>query len=67
MSEHGISVDPSKVAAVQDWRVLSTVIEIRSFLGLTRYYQKFIWDFSKIAIPLTQLTRKDIPFIWDSK
>ena len=65
VSEHGISVDPSKVVAIQDWRVPTNVTEIRSFLGLAGYYRKFIRDFSKIATPLTQLTKKNRPFIWD--
>ena len=38
--------------------------EIRSFLGLTGYYRGFIRDFSKIVVPLTKLTRKDVAFIW---
>ncbi|MCI78841.1 hypothetical protein A2U01_0100112, partial [Trifolium medium] len=39
----------------------------RSFLGLTGYYPRFIEGFSKIALPLTQLTRKSQAFEWDDK
>jgi len=35
-----------------------------SFLGLARYYKRFVEGFSKIVAPLTQLTHKDQPFIW---
>ncbi|XP_022023774.1 uncharacterized mitochondrial protein AtMg00860-like [Helianthus annuus] len=38
--------------------------EIRSFLGLAGYYRRFIQDFSKIALPLTRLTRKKETFVW---
>jgi len=43
------------------------VIEIRSFLGLAGYYRRFIEGFSKIALPLTQLTKKGQAFVWTKK
>ena len=64
VSKRGIEVDPSKVAAVQNWKTPTNVGEIRSFLGLAGYYRKFVEGFSKIASPLTELTRKDVKFIW---
>ena len=67
ISGDGIAVDPSKVEAVLDWKEPSTVTEIRSFLGLAGYYRKFIKDFSKMATPLTRLTKKGMQFIWDSQ
>ena len=63
-SNDGISVDPSKVDAVANWRRPSTVTEIRSFLGLAGYYRQFIEGFSKIALPLTKLTQKGVKFEW---
>ena len=56
--EQGISVDPKKVEAVQDWPVPTSVSEVRSFLGLAGYYRRFVQDFSRIAEPLMRLTRK---------
>ncbi|XP_020207462.1 uncharacterized protein LOC109792459 [Cajanus cajan] len=60
----GITVDPAKVESVLQWECSRTVTDIRSFVGLAGYYMKFIKGFSKIVMPLTQLARKDYPFIW---
>lgn len=45
----------------------STVTEVRRFLSLAWYDRKFIHVFLKVATPLTQLTKRDKLFIWDSK
>ena len=67
ISGEGIVVDPSKVDAVLQCEVPKTVTEIRSFLGLAGYYRRFIEGFSKLALPLTQLTCKGKAFVWDMK
>jgi hypothetical protein len=64
LSENGISVDPSKVQEVMDWKSPTSVHEVRSFLGLSGYYRRFIPDFSKIAKPMTSLLQKDHKFVW---
>ncbi|KAL0533824.1 hypothetical protein IC582_028095 [Cucumis melo] len=64
VSSEGVSVDPTKIEAVTNWPRPSTVSEIRSFLGLASYYRRLVEDFSRIASPLTQLTRKGTPFVW---
>jgi hypothetical protein len=62
ISKGGIAVDPSKVKDVLDWEVPHTVKVVRSFLGLARYYRRFIENFSKIAKPLTSLLEKGVDF-----
>ena len=65
ISKNGIAVDPTKVEAVSQWEAPKNASEIRSFLGLAGYYRKFIEGFSKLALPLTKLTRKGQMFVWD--
>ncbi|GJW38913.1 putative reverse transcriptase domain-containing protein, partial [Tanacetum coccineum] len=61
---NGIHVDPSKIEAVKNWKASRTPTEVRSFLGLARYYGRFIDNFSKIAKSLTILTQKYKTFDW---
>jgi ribonuclease HI len=67
ISSEGISVDPTKVQEVMDWKPPTSVHQIRNFLGLAGYYRRFIPDFSKIAKPMTELLKKEIKFRWDDK
>jgi hypothetical protein len=64
ISKDGISVDPSKVQEVMDWKPPKSVHQIRSFLGLAGYYRRFIPDFSRIAKPMTKLLKKGVKFVW---
>ena len=61
----GISPNAMNVAKVQQWPVPRTVKEVKQFLGLANYYRRFIPQFSKVANPLTNLTRKETSFNWD--
>ncbi|KAD3640201.1 hypothetical protein E3N88_29424 [Mikania micrantha] len=67
INSDGIHVDPAKIEAIKNWDVPTTPTEIRSFLGLAGYYRRFILNFSKIALPLTKLTQKSVPFVWTQK
>ncbi|KAL0551615.1 hypothetical protein IC582_010704 [Cucumis melo] len=59
-----VSVDPAKIEAVTSWPRPSTVSEFRIFLSLASYYRRFVENFSRIATPLTQLTRTGASFVW---
>jgi transposase InsO family protein len=65
ISTEGIEVDPSKIGVIKDWQVPTTVRGVQSFLGFCNFYRRFIKDYSRIAKPLTTLTKSNTPFIWD--
>ena len=65
VSKGQICMDGSKVAAIRDWPTPTKVIELRSFLGLANYYRWFIQGYSKIAIPLTDLMKKEREWKWE--
>jgi hypothetical protein len=67
VTPEGLSMDPEKVRTVLDWEPPTTVTEVQSFLGFANYYRRFIKGYSDIAQPLTELTKKDREFNWDSK
>jgi hypothetical protein len=64
ISMGGISVDPSKVQDVLSWKAPMSVSDIQSFLGLSRYYERFIEEFFEISKPMTELLEKDKQFEW---
>ena len=64
ISAEGVFVDPQKIEAIVIWKPPTNVTEIRIFLGLARYYRKFVEGFSKLVDPLTNLTRKEEKFVW---
>lgn len=64
IDEYGVRPDPSKVQAVSDFPRPKTVKDVRSFLGFANYYRRHVPRMSDLAAPLSNLTRKDVPFIW---
>ena len=67
ISKEGISLDPDKIIAITEWHVPKDVSDVRFFMGITGYYQKFIEGFLKIVNPITSLQKKGKRFVWDLK
>ena len=65
ISRRGIEVDKAKIEVITNLPPPKCIKDIRSFLGLVRFYRLFIKDFSKITRPLTNLLTKDVPFDFD--
>ena len=65
VSASSVLVDPEKVEAIMSWERPKSVFKIPSFLGLVGYYRRFIKNFSRLAAPMTRLTRKGVKFEWD--
>ena len=62
-----VKMDLVKVQGIAEWPTPLTVKDIRSFLGFCNFYRAFIKNFSDIARPLNDLTRKDVQFIWSDE
>jgi hypothetical protein len=57
-------VDEMKIEAIKSWSVPQYITQVRSFLGLVGFYHRFVKDFSTIATPLHELTKKGVVFCW---
>ena len=64
ISEGRISMDPVKVAGVQEWPVPKNTREVLSFVMFVNFYRRFIRGFSDITRPLHDLTKKDTAWRW---
>ncbi len=64
MSHNSVRPNPEKVRVIDEWVTFTSVTEVRSFLGLLNYYRRFINNYTDLANPLLQLTKKDAPFVW---
>ena len=58
ISAKGVSMDEEKVKAMREWPKPKILTQLRGFLGLCSYYKRFVKNFSKLASPLTNLTKK---------
>jgi RNase H-like domain found in reverse transcriptase/Reverse transcriptase (RNA-dependent DNA polymerase)/Integrase zinc binding domain/Retroviral aspartyl protease len=64
IKEGGLAVQKHKVDSIVQWPTPECVKDVRSFLGLTGYYRRFVEGYSAMAKPLTDLTHNDTPFVW---
>jgi len=56
----GIKPDPKKVKAVAEWDSPKTIFDVRSFLGFTNYFRRYIDDYAELTLPLLELTSGNI-------
>ena len=66
ISGAGVETDPKKIAIIVDWPTPTTKTALRSFLGVTGYYRRFIKGYASICKPLTELLKKD-GFHWNQE
>ncbi|UYV74973.1 hypothetical protein LAZ67_12001943 [Cordylochernes scorpioides] len=67
VSENGIRLDQEKIRAVRDFATPRSLKEVRSFLGLSSYYRRFIPNYAHVAQPLNDLLKKDSAFNWNQE
>ena len=63
VSHEGVKVDPNKIKAIKEWKVPTTINQLRRFLRLTGYYRKFVKNYRRISAPPTSLLKK-YAFSW---
>ena len=64
ISPNGVGMEYDKVAAIRTWPTPKNLTELRGFLGLASFYLRHCHSFSKIAVPLTDMLKKDKIFEW---
>jgi len=58
IGREGITMSPEKIEAVLVWKSPTSLVEVQQFLGFANFYRRFIENYSKVARPLTELTKK---------
>ena len=67
IGKDGIKPDPKKVEAIRSLPIPTCVREVRSFIGMSSYYRRFIPNFSEIAEPIIALTKTHARYKWSAK
>ena len=60
----GVRAQPEKLAIIHAWPQPQEAVDVRSFLGLCGFYQRFIYNYAQVAAPLNDLLRKNIEWKW---
>ena len=63
----GLKINPERTAGIENYPAPKDSKGLKRFLGMTSYVRRHIKDYANITQPLTDLTKKDIPFEWDPK
>jgi len=64
VDKDGIRPSRAKVQALHSWATPKNLSEVRTYLGFTGYYRRFVPNYSELAKPLTELTMKGVTFRW---
>ncbi len=64
VGKNGVRADPEKIKSISDWPTPADVKELRKFLGLAGYLHKYAKNYAGMSLPLTRLTKKDVPWHW---
>ncbi len=67
VSQKGYGPDPSNIEAINNMKALQNIKEVRKFLGMCSFYRQHVPRYASIAALLTELTKKDQPFVWTSE
>ncbi|GBG88162.1 hypothetical protein CBR_g46650 [Chara braunii] len=65
VTPQGIRPLADKIKVICVWPEPTNTTDVRSFMGLVGYYQRFITGYSRIAAPITRLQSPKVPFVFD--
>ena len=65
VNEQGIAPDPGNLQKVANWPRPTNAKEVKGFVSLCSYYRRMVQNFAEIALPLHNLMKKDVPFLWN--
>ena len=65
VSAEGVKPHPDNIQKIVNWPTPEDATDIRAILGMGNYYRRFIRGFSEKVQPLVELTKQNVPFIWD--
>ncbi len=64
VSQKGYGPDPSNIEAINNMKAPQNVKEVQRFLRMCSFYRRYVLRYVSIAVPLTELTKRDPPFVW---